>query len=134
MKSYLGYKIKDSGERRVYDTGAQRDRSVGKGRYDLDSPYTAEALAIHYEKGALKYGDRNWEKGQPLSWYLDSQIRHLNKFRMNLWDENHLIASHWNSNCLVDTWIKIERGILPASLNDLPAYEKKFPELKIKRF
>jgi len=128
------YKIKDSGHRRVHDTGAQRDRSAGKGRNDLRSPFVDEACSIHFEFGGDKYGERNWEKGQPLSWYIDSQIRHMNKFRMGLWDENHLIAQYWNSHCLVDTWIKIERGILPAKLNDMPVYKKIFPEVKIKRF
>ena len=128
------FKTKDSGVRRIMKSGSQRDSREGKGRYDLIPAYPYHRLAQLYERGGVKYTARNWEKGQPLSWYIDSQYRHLGQFRMGHWDENHLIASYWNSHSLVDTWIKIERGILPKKLNDMPVYKKRFPEVKIKRF
>ena len=55
------YEIKDSGERREFDTGAVRDITDNKGRYDLLPLLTLRDLAIHYQKGCNKYGDRNWE-------------------------------------------------------------------------
>ncbi len=88
--------IHDSGERQQFDTGAVRDPSKGKGRYDLISPYATLRLALHYEAGAAKYDDRNWEKGIPASRCLDSAKRHLDKWLMGMKDEDHLAAAAWN--------------------------------------
>lgn len=49
------YLIKDSGQRRDFGTGAVRDMAVGKGRFDLLPWAVIRALAIHYEKGCIKY-------------------------------------------------------------------------------
>lgn len=114
------YKIKDSGERREFGTGSVRDKRGGKGRFDLLPPFALQALARHYEKGCQKYGERNWERGQPVSVYLDSAMRHINEFMMGLTDENHLIAACWNVMSAYDTLERIERGLLPAELDDLP--------------
>ena len=53
-------------------------------------------LAKHYEKGAEKYEERNWEKGIPIHCYIDSAIRHYLKYIQGLNDENHFIAFIWN--------------------------------------
>jgi hypothetical protein len=53
--SKMDYIIKDSGERRDFGTGAVRDMASGKGRFDLVPWAVIRALAIHYEKGCLKY-------------------------------------------------------------------------------
>ena len=119
------YKIKDSGKRRKFKTGSRRDLAEGKGRPELLSPLVEEALSHHFEKGSAKYGDRNWEKGQPLSVYLGSARRHELKFRKGMWDEDHLIAWLWNVYCLVHTKIAIDEGLLPKELNDLPDYTAK---------
>lgn len=38
-------------------------------------------VSIHFEEGAKKYGERNWQKGIPAHCYIDSAIRHyLNTF------------------------------------------------------
>jgi len=75
-------KVTDSGKRRNFGKNrAVRDIVTGKGRYDLISPIAMQRLADHYENGATKYKDRNWEKGMPLSVYLDSIERHTNKFK-----------------------------------------------------
>ena len=53
-------------------------------------------LAIHYEDGCVKYGERNWENGIPLHCYIDSGVRHLLKcFRGDV-DEPHHRAFIWN--------------------------------------
>lgn len=88
--------IKDSGERRQFETGATRDMSQGKGRYDLLPWPAIDRLAKHCEKGALKYGERNCEKGIPLSSLMDSTFRHLSKYMMGWNDEDHLVAAFWN--------------------------------------
>lgn len=88
--------IKDSGARRQFETGALRDIEHGKGRYDLLPWEAIHQLAQHCEEGALKYGERNCEKGIPLSSLLDSAIRHLSRYMMGWDDEPHLRAALWN--------------------------------------
>ena len=128
-------KVKDSGERQEFGTGSVRDTNIGKGRFDLIAPYAMLRIAQHYENGAIKYKSRNWELGQPLSRYLDSTMRHLTKIIMGLDDEDHLSAACWNLMAVIETQKRIELGILPEELNDIPDTYKDFaaelfPELK----
>lgn len=148
--------IKDSGERREFETGAVRDMAEGKGRFDLmplyevanlfgrdhriysivsdlaammgfehksSEPFATNAIynfiayckdkdfddvtigdiaeymlevAIHFEEGAKKYGEHNWEKGLPLNSYIDSAARHLMKHISGMTDERHDRAFIWN--------------------------------------
>lgn len=116
------YELKDSGNRQTFGSGAQRDREVGKGRYDLVTPLAMKRLADIWEKGSLKYSARNWEKGMPLSRYVDSAMRHLFQFLEGRRDEDHAGQSAWNLLCLIHTEECINRGLLPKELNDLPNY------------
>jgi hypothetical protein len=133
--------IKDSGERRSFETGAVRDIQTGKGRPSLmpldvvavlvddnipnflekfkssmDTEYLYEVLrifsdgdipsmlldvSIHYEEGAAKYGDNNWQKGIPVNCYLDSAIRHYLKHKRGDDDEPHDRAFVWNILCCI---------------------------------
>jgi len=117
--------LKDSGKRRKFGKGAVRDIITGKGRFDLISPIALMRLAKHYENGGNKYDDRNWEKGMPLSVYLDSMERHLNKFKEGHREEDHMTAVAWNSFGLIHTQEMIKRGLLPKEFDDLPNYLKK---------
>lgn len=112
--------IKDSGRREDFSTGSRRDTRDGKGRFDLLPPRAIARLARHFEAGSKKYGDRNWEKGQPLSRYMDSALRHAFRFTQGERDEDHLIAAAWNLVCLAETEERIKLGLLPKELNDLP--------------
>ena len=114
------YKIKDSGERREFGTGAHRDMAQGKGRFDLLPWAVIRALAIHFEKGANKYAARNWEQGIPVNSFLDSAMRHLAQVIDGRDDENHLIAALWNVTCAYQTILWIQQGKLPENLYDLP--------------
>ena len=114
------YKIKDSGERTEFKTGAVRDLQVGKGRFDLIPMGALRALAIHYELGCLKYGDRNWEKGITIHTYLNSAMRHLAQVIDGMDDENHLISAIWNLFCAYQTILWIQDGVLPSELYDMP--------------
>ena len=154
--------IKDSGERREFESGAVRDIVEGKGRCDL-VPLSSAAILIfssfspvpdidyikthiekivlealdeyisrfnegievqerqlskvvqnfliargwsrddaflevskHYEEGAKKYGEYNWQKGIPCHSYIDSAIRHLMKWSRGDNDEPHDRAFLWN--------------------------------------
>ena len=112
--------VKDSGERSEFVTGAVRDRQSGKGRYDLLSPIALRRLAKHFENGATKYSDRNWEKGMPLSRYLDSALRHIFSILEGKTDEDHAAAAEWNMHAFMHTQEKIVSGALPEALDDLP--------------
>ncbi len=64
---------------------------------DWGDLYTAMLeVAKHYEDGARKYNDRNWEKGIPLHCYIDSGVRHYLKFKRGDTDEPHDRAVIWN--------------------------------------
>jgi len=147
--------IKDSGDRRKFETGAVRDIQKGKGRCDLlpldiiaeflnfnginvvglkdinafmktnDKKYLFQALsnfiefnyansdgsypaamldlAKHFEDGAEKYGERNWEQGIPIHCYIDSAVRHLLKYMAGEKDEHHDRAFMWNIICCIRT-------------------------------
>lgn len=53
-------------------------------------------VAKHYEAGAKKYADRNWELGIPLHSYIDSGVRHYFKWMNGDTDEPHDRAFLWN--------------------------------------
>lgn len=53
-------------------------------------------LAIHFQKGAAKYGERNCEHGIPLWSFRDSGIRHLTQYILGRTDEPHHISAIWN--------------------------------------
>lgn len=53
-------------------------------------------VAKHYEDGAKKYAERNWEIGIPLHCYIDSGVRHYLKLLRGDTDEPHARAFLWN--------------------------------------
>lgn len=113
--------LKDSGERRNFNTGSVRDKSEGKGRFDLVPPEAIRALAIQMELGAKKYGERNWELGQPIRRsFLDSGLRHLCQVLAGDTDEDHLRAALWNVACAYATRERVRAGKLPEELDDIP--------------
>jgi hypothetical protein len=57
--------------------------------------------AKHFEEGAKKYGDNNWQKGIPVNCYLDSAIRHYLKYQRGDNDEPHDRAFVWNIMCCI---------------------------------
>lgn len=145
--------IKDSGERREFDTGAVRDIQEGKGRCDLlpldvvakwlcthengdlvilsistfintkevvylkvvldkfraaigwDQPTLLLEVSKHFEEGAKKYGEHNWQKGIPTHCYIDSAVRHYLKWLRGDDDEPHDRAFCWNIMCCIWTCI-----------------------------
>ena len=112
--------IKDSGSRSEFATGAVRDLQAGKGRMDLLPVRALVEVSRIMEEGARKYDARNWEIGIPLSRFMDSGLRHAMKWLKGDRDEPHLAQACWNFLCLLDTQIRIQEGILPTELNDLP--------------
>lgn len=106
-------------EPRKLPSGAQRDSRKGKGRFDLIPAIALKRLAQLYERGAEKYGENNWQKGQPLSWYIDSAARHLNDFMAGDRSEDHITAVAWNAFGYVTTEARIKLGILGSELDDV---------------
>lgn len=98
--------IKDSGNRREFETGAVRDIQEGKGRFDLMPWAALMEVAKHCENGAKKYGLHNVDKGLPTSSFADSGIRHLAKWLDGWTDEPHLLAAAWNILWAIQTEIK----------------------------
>lgn len=88
--------IKDSGERRQFETGAVRDMSEGKGRMDLLPWAAIMEVSKHCENGAKKYGEHNVDKGIPTHSLCSSAARHLGKYMDGWTDEPHLLAAAWN--------------------------------------
>ena len=74
-------------------------------------------VAKHFEDGAVKYGDRNWEKGIPVHCYIDSAVRHYLKFQRGDADEPHDRAFMWNILCAI--WTHEHHP----KLIDIPAYK-----------
>ena len=58
-------------------------------------------VAKHFEAGALKYGENNWQKGLPPECYMDSALRHYLKFKRGDDDEPHDRAFAWNLMCCI---------------------------------
>jgi hypothetical protein len=102
-----------------FSTGSVRDSREGKGRYDLIPPEAIHELAIHFEEGAKKYGDRNWELGQPISRIMDSALRHAFSYMAKKKDENHLGAACWNLIAAMTIRARVNKGELPQELDDL---------------
>lgn len=122
--SVVSFNLKDSGNREEFPTGSQRDTRKGKGRYDLITPLGLRRVALLYEAGAIKYDDRNWEKGQPITRYLDCALRHIFGHLEGLRDEDHLAQAAWNLLGALHTEEAIARNLLPTELDDRPDFTK----------
>ena len=62
-------------------------------------------VAKHFEEGAKKYGENNWQKGIPVRCYIDSAVRHYLKWLRGDEDEPHGRAFCWNIICAIWTCI-----------------------------
>jgi len=118
--------LKSSGKNQSFGEGkAVRDDDTGKSRPDLFSPFALERIGNWLKLGAQRYTERNWEKGMPISRCNASLSRHLMKFQQGIEDEDHLAAILFNAMAIIHYQVMIEKGVLPAELNDMPCYEAK---------
>jgi len=120
MASVVIDSVKDSGERQEFTTGAVRDTQGKKGFFYLLPMVSLFLVSRVYEDGATKYAARNWEKGIPISRFIDSAMRHLAKYMDGHRDEPHLSQAAWNILGALWTAAKIHLSLLPKELNDLP--------------
>lgn len=73
---------------------------------EWDDPFTIILdVAKHFEDGAKKYGENNWQKGIPARCYIDSAVRHYLKYQRGDEDEPHDRAFVWNILCCIWTCI-----------------------------
>ena len=114
--------INENKPNEIYKTGAVRDTDAGKPRPDLISPFAIERLAMWLAQGAEKYEPRNWEKGIPISRCVASLERHLMKMKQGDESEDHVAAIMCNGMFIAHFQEMINRGVLPAELDDLPRY------------
>lgn len=69
--------------------------------YNNSLPTMFLEVAKHFEDGAKKYGENNWQKGIPTSCYMSSAIRHYLKYLRGDNDEPHDRAFVWNIMCCI---------------------------------
>ena len=60
-------------------------------------------VSKHFEEGAEKYGENNWQKGLPVKCYINSAVRHYLKWLRGDKDEPHDRAFVWNIMCAIWT-------------------------------
>lgn len=60
-------------------------------------------VSKHFEEGAKKYGEHNWQKGIPVKSFINSAIRHYLKWLRGDKDEPHDRAFCWNIMCAIWT-------------------------------
>lgn len=101
------YETKDSGKRQDYNSGMVRDLQDGKPDFSLiltDQPYTDQLLtrwAALMERGATKYGRRNWQLAcseEELDRFKASAFRHFMQWITGEDDEDHAAAVLFNIN------------------------------------
>ena len=96
------FKVKDSGERKEYASGMVRDTQEGKPNWALvyDGPML-KRYAEHLTKGAIKYGERNWQKAnsrEEMNRFRASAARHFAQWINGERDEDHMAAVIFNLN------------------------------------
>ena len=87
-------------------------------KYMKDVSTALLEVSIHFEEGAKKYGERNWQKGIPTHRHIDSAVRHYLKFMRGDKDEPHDRAFMWRLLCCI--WTCIHKP----ELNDYRVEEK----------
>lgn len=68
-----------------------------------DSATMLLEVSMHFEEGAEKYGENNWQKGLPVKCYINSAVRHYLKWLRGDTDERHDRAFCWNILCAIWT-------------------------------
>jgi hypothetical protein len=93
------YITKDSGIRATFESGFQRDTNEGKPRYDLIPVSMLTRLAELYARGAIKYGDSNWQLAktpEEINRFKESAWRHFIQWQSGEDDEDHASAVVFN--------------------------------------
>jgi len=100
MKTFI---TKDSGKRKDFSSGMNRDTDDGKPRYDLIYQPMIKRLAELHARGVAKYGARNWELAnsqEELLRFKASAFRHFMQWFNDEIDEDHASAVEFNINAV----------------------------------
>lgn len=95
----MNYHTTDSGERKEYSTGMQRDTDKGKARFDLCYKPMLWRWAELMARGAEKYGANNWQKAstqEELDRCKASAERHMQQYLRGDTDEDHAAGVFFN--------------------------------------
>lgn len=90
---------KDSGKREEYNSGMKRDTQDDKPRYDLVHTPMLTRWAALMARGAVKYGERNWERANSsveAARFKASAFRHFIQWIEGDLDEDHAAAILFN--------------------------------------
>lgn len=94
--------ITEKEDKRIFSTGATKNISRGKGRFDLIPCEALVALARRFEFGVEQGHEENgYRKGIPNNVLFDSAMRHLVQAMNGEQDEDHLAAVMWNVSVLI---------------------------------
>ena len=100
----MSYITKDSGKRKDFKSGMRRDTDEDKPRYDLIYQPMITRLAYLMARGAVKYGDNNWQKAnsiEELKRFKASAYRHFMQWFNDLdVEEDHAAAIQFNVNAV----------------------------------
>lgn len=66
-------------------------------------PFILRRLALIFEEGRIKYGERNWTRGLPTSSTMNHLIEHLMRWMEGDTTEDHLSKAMWGIVCLMYT-------------------------------
>lgn len=124
--------IKDSGRRKKFESGMQRDVTEDKTDYSLvlDGPMF-ERWAQHMTNGAKKYDKRNWMKAsgqEELERFRESAVRHFILWYQGLTDEDHAAAVLFNISGAEYVRSKSPYEVRSAGLSDMPVLQVQTPE------
>lgn len=85
----------------TYESGATRSADAEGTRYDLLSPVALRAYAERMALGVASHGERNWERGVPMSAVIRHLMRHLVQWLDGDKSDDHLAAVLWNAAAAV---------------------------------
>jgi len=123
--------MQDTGQRKVYKSGAHRDRGTFKSRPDFVSPFFLERLGVWLGLAAQKkYPEWNWAKGLPQSDCFASLCRHVLAFQQGDRKEDHLAGVAANVMFLMHNEEMFKKDWLPAELNDMPQFDPTKQKVK----
>lgn len=95
----MNFETKDSGKRVDFPSGMRRDTDEGKPRYDLiDEPMLTRWAGL-MARGAVKYGENNWQLAnseEELQRFKASGFRHFIQWIRGDEDEDHAAAVFYN--------------------------------------
>ena len=104
----------------THPSGALREPKDGKGKPHLllcSFPYALQQLSLHVDCELGR--ERNFEKGLPMSSFVDAALRHLTLWTCGDPEPHHMRSALWNIIALMETEHRVETGYLPESIDDI---------------